>query len=218
MLLIIAWTGTTQQLSAQTTRTPAVLSVGIGFTVPLTWNTDLEIVSGKITAVPALSADVSVPLGGRTRLYVATELPKASEVTARHLGSAGYVVTYRHRDVPFTPLVGVLIHAEGRVQPLVLIGGGPILWRTATSLQRTGFRVSETPSISQNNDVAWALAGGFELEIAVNARTAIVARSRARYTWNPLDCGGCSRDPLRGYFGPFSLSTGVALRILTSNH
>jgi hypothetical protein len=216
-LLVVAWTSTTQQVSAQAMRTSEP-SLGIGFAVPVTLNTDLEIFSGRQTAVPALSGDFSVAVE-RVRFYVATELPTTSTVKARHLGSAGYVATYRHRDVPVMAFAGFRMRTTGRVHPIALFGAGPVFWRTTTTIQRTAFYLSGLPqpsSISKNNDVAWALAGGFQFEIAVNARMAIVAGSRARYVWNSLDCGGCSRDPFRGYFGPVSLSTGVGLQVLTA--
>ncbi|PYR23914.1 MAG: hypothetical protein DMF98_17215, partial [Acidobacteria bacterium] len=102
----------------------------------------------------ALSGDVSVTAAQRVRLDVAIELPASSGVQARHPGSAGYVVTYRHRDIPIMTLVGLRMRSTGRVRPVAMIGGGPMLWRTSTTFQRTGFGRTDPPFTSPGKTTA----------------------------------------------------------------
>jgi hypothetical protein len=185
--------------------------VSIGFAVPVAFNTDYEIVSGNMTAVPALCGDFSVAIARGVRFHVAGELQTESEVRIRHVGSAGYETTYRHREVPVMTLLGFRMHTTGRVQLVGLIGGGPVLWKTGKSLQRTNPIPPPPPEITQNNDWAWALAGGFEVEIAISPHMAIVAGSRMRYGWNPNNYIG--RNPDKETFGPFSVIPGVAWQI-----
>jgi hypothetical protein len=213
--LVVAWTATSQPLAAQAPMTSAEPWVSIGFAAPLAWNTDFEVVSGKMTAVPALSGDFSVAIARQVRFHVAGELPAASEVRSRHIGSAGYDVTFRHREVPVMTFAGFRMHSTGRLQPVGLIGGGPVLWRTRQTLQRPSFRppfIPPPPEITQKNDWAWALAGGFEVEIAISPRMAIVAGSRMRYMWNPKN-PMFGREVAKETFGPLSVIPGVAWRI-----
>jgi hypothetical protein len=212
-LLVVAWTATSQPLAAQAPMKSGP-SVSIGFAAPFAWNTDFEVVSGKITAVPALSGDFSVGIARGVRFHVAGELPAESEVSIRHVGSAGYMTTYRRREVPLLTLLGFRMHPTGRVQPVGLIGGGPVLWRTGKTLQRPSFFPSfipPPPEITEIKDWAWALAGGFEVEIAISPHMAIVAGSRMRYVWNPKNYVG--RNPDKETFGPFSVIPGVAWQI-----
>ena len=208
--LMLVWIATSDEVAAQQLRTPAESEVSIGLTVPVSWNNDVEIVTGKVTAVAALWGDVSVTAAQRVRLDVAIELPASSGVQARHPGSAGYVVTYRHRDIPIMTLVGLRMRSTGRVRPVAMIGGGPMLWRTSTTFQRTGFGRTDPPFTSQNNDVSLALAGGLDVQVAFGTRFGIVTRTLARYVWNS---NATDADPFKGSFGPFSLSPGVALQI-----
>jgi hypothetical protein len=209
-LLVVAWTATSQPLAAQAPMKSGP-SVSIGFAAPFAWNTDFEVVSGKLTAVPALSGDFSVAMTRLVRFHVAGELPSTSEVRIRHPGSAGYVTTYRHREVSLMALLGFRMHSTRRVQPVGLIGGGPVFWRTRKTLQRTNPIPPPPPELGQNNDRAWALAGGFEVEIALSPRMAVVAGTRMRYMWNPNTTN--QRSPDKETFGPFSVIPGVAWQI-----
>jgi hypothetical protein len=107
-------------------------------------------------------------------------------------------------------LMGFRMRSAGRTQPVALIGAGPVLWRTSTTIQRTGLGRPDPPSTSQNNDVSFALAGGLHVQVALGTRFGIVARTVARYVWNS---NATDIDPFKGSFGPFSLSPGVALQI-----
>lgn len=212
--LIVVSTAPSQPLAAQVPMTSVEPSVSIGFAVPVAWNTDFEIVSGKSTAVPAMSGDFSVAIARGVQFHVAGELPAESEVRIRHVGSAGYVTTYRRREVPVMTLLGFRMHTAGRVQPIGLIGGGPVWWRTGKTLQRTGFLppfIPPPPEITQIKEWAWALAGGFEVEIAISPHMAVVAGSRMRYAWNPKNYVG--RNPDKETFGPLSVIPGVAWQI-----
>jgi hypothetical protein len=100
----IMYVAASQQLFAQAATTSAAPHATIGFAVPITANDDVEIISGKTTAVPAMWADFSVSVSERFELHVATELPVASDVQGRHPGSAGYLVTYQHHDIPIAAL------------------------------------------------------------------------------------------------------------------
>jgi hypothetical protein len=203
--LVVAWTATSQPLAAQAPMTSAEPWVSIGCAAPMAWNTDFEVESGKITAVPALSGDFSVGIARRVRFHVAGELPAESEVSIRHVGSAGYMTTYRRREVPLLTLLGFRMHPTGRVQPVGLIGGGPVLWRTGKTLQRPSFFppfIPPPPEITQIKDWAWALAGGFEVEIAISPHMAIVAGSRyCRQQVMPPCVGALPLTPLKGSSG-----------------
>lgn len=215
LTFLVAWTATSQPLAAQAQMTSADPWVSIGFVGPLEWNTDSEVVSGKMTAVPALSVDFSVAIARQARFHVAAELPATSDVRSRHIGSAGYVVTFRHREVPVMTFLDFRMHTTARIQPVGLIGGGPVLWRTRQTLQRPSFFppfIPPPPEITRKNDWAWALAGGFEVEIAISPRMAIVAGSRMRYMWNPRD-PMFGREVAQETFGPFCVIPGVAWQI-----
>jgi hypothetical protein len=62
--VMLVWMATSAQVAVQQLRTPAEPELSIGFTVPVTWNDDVEIVRGNRTAVAAVSGDVSVAGSG----------------------------------------------------------------------------------------------------------------------------------------------------------
>src|SRR5919109_3570251 len=133
----IVFVSTVHCVFAQTVNTSAAPEVSVGFVESISWNTDDEIVRGRVTRVPGLWTDFSVAVSKRARLHVAAELSASSEVVGRHPGSAGYVVTYQHREIPIVSVFGVLVNADRKFQTRLLAGGGVVLWRTTTTFRRT---------------------------------------------------------------------------------
>ena len=204
------WVSMGHYALAQGLTTPPEPNVSVGFSFPITYNSDGEIVSGASTGVPALWGDVSVAVSERARLYLTVELPAVADVQARHPGSAGYLATYGHREIPILPMLGFRVSSVDRFRTLVVVGGGLVLWRTRTTYERfefgspTGFG---TPEISTNNSAALALSGGVEFETTISERAVFVARFLARYSW------GGGGTAYIGYFGPLGFSPGIGLRL-----
>jgi hypothetical protein len=210
VLPLLAWLSAVDPVLGQQV-IPGQPDVSLGIVAPITWNQTVEIVRGDVTGALGLWGEISFRMSEAATLHFSVELPRSAAVEVRHVGSAGYIATYDHREIPIVVLGGFRIREVEGFQMALLVGGGVALWRTTTTFERTGFLEPAVPEISTNNTVAAAFIGGVELQATLSERLSAVGRFLVRYTGGAGSRSGS--NPFVGYFGPLTLSPGLGLRI-----
>lgn len=171
-----------------------------------------EFMSGALIA-PALWTELELSNGSPVTLHTAFEMARSYQTRWRHPGSAGFDALIDHRDYVLAQTIGFQAMRSERSRFVVMGGFGLVFSRDARESTSSRWEPNcpgckEFTSVtrterSTETTIRPSFLGGINWSTALNQRTRLLARIRARITMRENEF----------LYGWFSLMPGVGLQV-----